>query len=79
MRDLIKTIHVDKANFEHIAQTGVINGTLLLEIERVLHENSQELKRHKINLFKENDELRQRLIDAGLEKSAVVIDYSRNA
>lgn len=79
IRDLIKTIHVDKANFEHIAKTGVINGTLLLEIERVLDESLQELRRHKINLRKENDELRQRLVDAGLEKLAVSIDYSHNA
>ena len=35
MRDLIKTIIVNEANFEHIAKTGNINGTLLTEIERV--------------------------------------------
>ena len=41
-RDLIKTIHVDKANLEHIAKTGNINGTLLIEIERVMTEYSQQ-------------------------------------
>ena len=37
-RKLIKTINVDKANFEHIAKTGNVNGTLLIEIERVMEE-----------------------------------------
>lgn len=36
--DLIATIKVDKANIEHIAKTGKINGSLLLEIERVMKE-----------------------------------------
>jgi len=34
--DLILNIHVDKANLQHIAETGVINGTLLNEIKRVM-------------------------------------------
>lgn len=37
-KELIKTIIIDKANFEHIAKTGNINGTLLIEIERVMTE-----------------------------------------
>ena len=37
-RDLIKTIHVDQANFQHISQSGRINGTLLIEIERIMEE-----------------------------------------
>ena len=37
-RDLIDTIKVDKANLEHVASTGKINGTLLVEIERVMKE-----------------------------------------
>jgi hypothetical protein len=32
---LIKSIHVDKANFEHISKTGIINGTLLTELMRI--------------------------------------------
>ena len=35
-RDLISTIIVDKSNFEYITKNGVINGTLLTEIERVM-------------------------------------------
>ena len=35
-RELIKTIAVIPSNFEYIAKTGIINGTLLVEIERVM-------------------------------------------
>lgn len=41
IRDLIKTIHVDRANFNRIATTGNINGTLLSEIERVMKEYAE--------------------------------------
>jgi hypothetical protein len=39
----------------------------------------QQLKIHKINLNAEIDKLRQRLIDAGLDTPAVMIDYSKHA
>jgi len=42
IRKLIKSIKVDKANFEHIAKTGNINGTLLIEIERVMEKYASE-------------------------------------
>jgi inorganic pyrophosphatase len=35
---LIKSINVNRANFEHIAQTGNINGILLTELYRVMEE-----------------------------------------
>jgi len=38
MYELIKTINVNRANFEHIATTGNINGTLLIELARVMKE-----------------------------------------
>ena len=38
IRELIKSITVDKSNFEYIGTTRRINGTLSLEIERVLEE-----------------------------------------
>ena len=44
-RKLIESIKVDKANFEHIAKTGNINGTLLIEIDRVMDEYAN----HKTN------------------------------
>jgi hypothetical protein len=36
LEEAIKSIHVDKANLQHIAETGKINGTLLTEIKKVL-------------------------------------------
>jgi len=41
-RKLIKTINIDKANFEHIAKIGNINGTLLIEIERIMDEYAKQ-------------------------------------
>ena len=37
--DLIKSISVNRANFEHIAKTGNINGTLWVELKRILRAN----------------------------------------
>lgn len=38
-----------------------------------------EVKKHKINLSKEVEQLEQQLIDAGLRKPAIRIDLSHNA
>ncbi len=44
---LIQSILVDKSNFKHIASSGKINGTLLVEIKRVmetyLNENLKDI------------------------------------
>ena len=37
--ELIKSISVNRANFEHIAKTGNINGTLWVELKRILRAN----------------------------------------
>ena len=42
-------------------------------------EKWQGLAKQKMNLISENEQLRQRLIDAGLEKPSIQIDCSRNA
>ena len=36
--ELIKSIIVNAANFEHIAKTGNINGTLYTELKRIIEE-----------------------------------------
>lgn len=36
--ELIKSIHINPANFEYIAKMGKINGTLFTEIARVIKE-----------------------------------------
>ena len=43
--ELIKTIHVDKSNLEHIAKTKNINGALLNEIRRVMEEYKNQRKK----------------------------------
>ncbi len=43
-RELIKTIAVIPSNFEYIAKTGIINGTLLVEIERVMEAYAAQQK-----------------------------------
>jgi len=49
-RDLIKTIHCDRSNLEHIAKHQRINGTLLIEIERIMQEYAnQQLKVCEVN------------------------------
>lgn len=44
-RDLIRTIRLDSANLDHISKTGKINGTLLIEIERVMSEYANAQRR----------------------------------
>lgn len=46
--DLIKTIVLDKANLEYIAKTGVINGTLYIEIKRVIKEYASQFVGEKV-------------------------------
>lgn len=48
------------------------------EIEK-LRAEIQELKRHKCNLQKQNEDLMQKLIDAGIDKSPIIIDASKTA
>lgn len=51
--EIIKTIHVDPANFEFIAKNGLINGTLFIEIKRAMDEYASEVLRDK-----EKDEIK---------------------
>lgn len=46
-RDFINEIKVNEANFKHCAETGVINGTLLLDIENAM----QKYADHQLNLY----------------------------
>jgi len=42
MDELIKTIVVNKANFDYCGEKGVINGTLYIEIKRVMKKYADE-------------------------------------
>jgi len=58
--DFIKSIYVNELNFKNIAEYGRINGTLLVELRRVLDEyasqqtaeKDREIERLKDDLFK---------------------------
>ena len=41
-RELIKTISIVQGNLSYIEKTGNINGTLLIEIERVMDQYAQQ-------------------------------------
>jgi len=62
-RKLIETISISRGNLEYIADNGVINGTLLVEIERVMGEYTNQLQRDHENeyriLRKEWDKVRE--------------------
>ena len=44
-RKIIKEIHIDKSNLEHIGKTGNINGTLLGGIENAMQQYANEVSR----------------------------------
>jgi len=41
-RELIKTISIVKGNLSHIESTGNINGTMVIEIERVMQQYAEQ-------------------------------------
>ena len=63
--ELIKTIKIDEANFEYCAKHKVINGTLLVEIKRVMNKfASQNPERVMMDLL---NKIRERV--RSLDKS----------
>ena len=42
LNKLIRSIHVIDSNFKHIAKTGNINGTLHVEIQRIVYEVAEQ-------------------------------------
>lgn len=57
-RELIKTIKPDKSNFDYCSEKGVINGSLLIDIESKMEEYA-DLKFKELR--EENDKLRKAL------------------
>lgn len=51
IRKLIRSIQVNNANLDYIAKTGIINGSLWLEIERILKQYAQQVSREDIKSF----------------------------
>lgn len=50
--ELILSIKIEPSNLEHIAKTGKINGTLLVEIRRILNSHAQQESDKKAIEFK---------------------------
>ncbi len=60
LRELIGTIHIDESNLNHISKTKAINGTLLIEIERVANTYAEQQNGY---LNEEIDDLEQEVDD----------------
>jgi hypothetical protein len=81
-RELIKTIKVDKANMLHIAESGKINGTLLLEIERVMddyknndsNQNEMFTSKYKLSLIVLRNLLKRSGLTKGAESAQFLLD-----
>lgn len=53
IKDAIQKIPVNKANLMHIAETGTINGSLLIEIEKLAVERSNKTLQEYKELIEE--------------------------
>ena len=81
-RELINTIKLDVANMLHIAESGKINGTLLLEIERVMDEyknndsNQNEMftSKYKLSLIVLRNLLKHSGLTKGAESAQFLLD-----
>lgn len=70
IEQLISTIKVDNANLDYIKSTGKVNGSLYLEIKRVMTEYNQqqevrikELVSHKENLLNEISKIKPAVLE----------------
>ena len=53
-RDYIRLITTDKSNLQHITNTGIINGSLLIGIENIMKEYAREVAREALKNAAEN-------------------------
>lgn len=58
---LIRSIHINKANFDYCAKNKIINGTLYLDIKRIVGIYAASLRKENEELRKENERLEQGL------------------
>ena len=59
--ELIASITVNESNFNYIAKTGKINGSLLQDIRRILDEKAQPIKERKCYIQQKLDEANELL------------------
>lgn len=53
-REYIRLITIDKSNLQHIINTGVVNGSLLIGIETIMKEYAKEVARESLKNAAEN-------------------------
>ena len=65
--ELIASITVNESNFNYIAKTGKINGSLLQDIRRILDEKAQPIKERKCYIQQKLDEANELLYETELK------------
>lgn len=71
---LIKSIQVDRANFEYIATAGTINGSLLVSIRKIMDEYAIYLLKDKVDAMTENTTELDKIIEEALSEAGDVSD-----
>ena len=64
--ELIASITVNESNFNYIAKTGKINGSLLQDIRRILDEKAQPIRERKCYIQQKLDEANELLYENGI-------------
>ena len=73
--ELIASITVNESNFNYIAKTGKINGSLLQDIRRILDEKAQPIKERKCYIQQKLDEANELLYKNGIKERPYRIDH----
>ena len=73
--ELIASITVNESNFNYIAKTGKINGSLLQDIRRILDEKAQPIKERKYYIQQKLDEANELLYENGIKERPYKIDH----
>jgi len=73
--ELIGSIIVNESNFNYIAKTGKINGSLLIDIRRILDEKVQPVKERKCYIQQKLDEANELLYKNGIKERPYTIDH----
>ena len=73
--ELIASITINESNFNYIAKTGKINGSLLQDIRRILDEKAQPIKERKCYIQQKLDEANELLYENGIKERPYKIDH----
>ena len=77
--ELIASITVNESNFNYIAKTGKINGSLLQDIRRILDEKAQPIKERKCYIQQKLDEANELLYENGIKNVLIqltIVEHS---